>query len=64
MEHRELQDLIPAHALDALDADDALLLDGHLETCEGCLRELDTQKSRVLLELEAAHIGRAQRATR
>jgi anti-sigma-K factor RskA len=41
VEHRELQDLIPAHALDALDADDAHLLDGHLETCEECRRELD-----------------------
>ncbi len=40
MEHRELQDLIPAHALDALEADDARLLEDHLETCEHCRREL------------------------
>ncbi len=49
MEHRELQDLIPAHALDALDADDALLLDGHLETCEECRRELDELRETTAL---------------
>jgi anti-sigma-K factor RskA len=41
VEHRELQDLIPAHALAALDADDALLLEEHLDTCEECRRQLD-----------------------
>jgi anti-sigma-K factor RskA len=49
VEHRELQDLIPAHALDALDADDALLLDGHLETCEECRRELDELRETTAL---------------
>lgn len=41
MEHRELQDLITAHALHALDVDDALLLEEHIDTCESCRRELD-----------------------
>jgi anti-sigma-K factor RskA len=49
VEHRELQDLIPAHALDALDADDALLLDGHLDTCEECRRELDELRETTAL---------------
>jgi anti-sigma-K factor RskA len=49
VEHRELQNLIPAHALDALDADDALLLDGHLETCEECRRELDELRETTAL---------------
>jgi anti-sigma-K factor RskA len=41
VEHRELQDLIPAHALHALDPDDASLLEEHLATCEACRAELD-----------------------
>ncbi len=49
MEHRELQDLIPAHALDALEADDALLLEEHVETCEACRRELDELRETTAL---------------
>jgi anti-sigma-K factor RskA len=49
MEHRELQDLIPAHALDALDPDDAHLLEGHIETCEECRRELDDMRETTAL---------------
>jgi anti-sigma-K factor RskA len=49
MEHRELQDLIPAHALDALDADDAVQLEAHLETCDACRRELDDLRETTAL---------------
>ncbi|MEO9175652.1 MAG: anti-sigma factor [Gaiellales bacterium] len=49
MEHRELQDLIPAHALDALEADDALQLETHIETCEACRRELDDMRETTAL---------------
>ena len=49
MEHRELQDLIPAHALDALESDDALLLEQHVETCDACRRELDEMRETTAL---------------
>ena len=49
MEHRELQDLIPAHALDALDADDALLLEEHVVTCETCRLDLDELRETTAL---------------
>jgi anti-sigma-K factor RskA len=57
MEHRELQDLIPAHALDALEADDARLLEEHLETCEECRRELDEMlETTALLAFATDHV--------
>jgi anti-sigma-K factor RskA len=49
MEHRELQDLIPAHALHALETDDALLLEQHIETCDACRRELDEMRETTAL---------------
>jgi anti-sigma-K factor RskA len=49
VEHRELQDLIPAHALNALDADDAVLLDGHIDSCDECRRELDDLRETTAL---------------
>ncbi len=49
MEHRELQDLIPAHALDALDAHDALLLEEHVVTCETCRHDLDDMRETTAL---------------
>jgi anti-sigma-K factor RskA len=49
VEHRELQDLIPAHALHALDADDALLLEEHVETCESCRHDLDDLRETTAL---------------
>jgi anti-sigma-K factor RskA len=49
VEHRELQDLIPAHALDALDADDALLLEEHVVTCETCRIDLDELRETTAL---------------
>jgi anti-sigma-K factor RskA len=49
VEHRELQDLIPAHALDALDPDDALVLEGHIETCPECRSELDAMRETTAL---------------
>jgi anti-sigma-K factor RskA len=49
VEHRELQDLIPAHALDALEADDALLLEEHVVTCESCRRDLDDLRETTAL---------------
>ena len=49
MEHRELQDLIPAHALHALDADDALLLEEHVVTCETCRLDLDALRETTAL---------------
>jgi anti-sigma-K factor RskA len=54
VEHRELQDLIPAHALDALDADDALLLEEHLAACETCRTELDELRETTALLAFAA----------
>jgi anti-sigma-K factor RskA len=49
MEHRELQDLIPAHALDALESSDALLLEEHVDTCEECRRALDEMRETTAL---------------
>jgi anti-sigma-K factor RskA len=49
VEHRELQDLIPAHALDALESEDALLLEQHVETCDACRRELDEMRETTAL---------------
>jgi anti-sigma-K factor RskA len=49
VEHRELQDLIPAHALHALESDDALLLEEHVVTCETCRRELDDMRETTAL---------------
>jgi anti-sigma-K factor RskA len=49
MEHRELQDLIPAHALDALEPDDAVLLEAHIDTCDDCRRELDELRETTAL---------------
>jgi anti-sigma-K factor RskA len=49
VEHRELQDLIPAHALDALEADDAVQLEAHIESCPECRRELDELRETTAL---------------
>jgi anti-sigma-K factor RskA len=49
VEHRELQDLIPAHALDALESHDAVLLEEHVVTCETCRRELDDLRETTAL---------------
>jgi anti-sigma-K factor RskA len=40
MSHREHQELLPAYALDALEASDAQLLKVHLRTCSACQTEL------------------------
>jgi anti-sigma-K factor RskA len=40
MEHKEYQDLLASHALDALDASEARALKDHLETCAQCRAEL------------------------
>jgi anti-sigma-K factor RskA len=49
VEHRELQDLIPAHALDALETDDVRLLEEHVATCDTCRRELDELRETTAL---------------
>jgi anti-sigma-K factor RskA len=49
VEHRELQDLIPAHALDALESHDAMLLEEHVATCDTCRRELDDMRETTAL---------------
>jgi anti-sigma-K factor RskA len=41
MEHRELRQLIAAHALDALDERDAKLVEEHVVECTECAGELD-----------------------
>jgi anti-sigma-K factor RskA len=41
MEHAELRDLIDAHALDALDADERALVDEHVAGCAECAARLD-----------------------
>jgi anti-sigma-K factor RskA len=41
MEHRELRQLISAHALDALDADEAARVDAHVVECAECARDLE-----------------------
>jgi anti-sigma-K factor RskA len=42
MEHRELRQLISAHALDALDEREARLVEEHVVECAECASELDT----------------------
>jgi len=41
-EHEEILELIPAYALNSLDADDALIVSQHLPGCETCRAELAT----------------------
>ncbi len=40
MTHKELQDLLPSYALNALDADEASVLEAHLAGCALCKQEL------------------------
>ena len=47
MEHRELQELIPAHALDALDRHEEAVFDEHIEGCPECARALDETREVV-----------------
>jgi anti-sigma-K factor RskA len=49
VEHRELQDLISAHALHALDDEDARLLEEHLASCDACRAELDALRETTAL---------------
>lgn len=39
--HIEIEDLLGAYALDALDPGERLLVTGHLATCQGCRTEVD-----------------------
>lgn len=40
-EHKEILELIPAYALNSLDAEDAVMVNRHLPGCEICRAELD-----------------------
>ena len=57
MTHDELKDLLPAYALDALDAAEFAEVDAHVRTCADCTREL-TELRRVVtgVGLEAAPV--------
>ena len=57
MTHDELKDLLPAYALDALDAAEFAEVDAHVRTCAECAREL-TELRRVVtgVGLEAAPV--------
>jgi hypothetical protein len=43
--HDAIQELLAVHALDALDADEALVVDGHVESCPTCRTELDEHRA-------------------
>jgi anti-sigma-K factor RskA len=40
-QHHEIEELLGAYALDALESDEALMVEGHLDTCPRCRSELD-----------------------
>lgn len=40
-QHHEIEDLLGAYAIDALDPDERLLVTGHLATCHTCQAEVD-----------------------
>ena len=54
MEHREYQELLAAHALDALDAREARAVGEHLERCADCRAELDQMRDSAALMAHAA----------
>jgi anti-sigma-K factor RskA len=54
MNHQEYQDLLPMHALGALDASDACAVDEHLATCENCRAELIELRDAAALLAHAA----------
>jgi anti-sigma factor RsiW len=54
MEHRDYQELLASHALDALDAPDAGALRAHLETCAECRAELTEMREAAAL---LAHVA-------
>jgi len=45
MVHDDYKEMIPARAISALDAEDARVLNGHLENCPECRRELEDWES-------------------
>src|SRR6185295_2706879 len=45
MTHNDYKEMIPAHALSALDAAEGRVLTVHLESCDECRRELDDWQS-------------------
>lgn len=45
MTHRQLQELVAAHALDALEADEVALVERHLTECPECRREFDDHRA-------------------
>lgn len=54
MEHKEYQDLLASHALDALDASEARAVEDHLETCAQCRAELIEMRETAGLLAHAA----------
>jgi anti-sigma-K factor RskA len=54
MEHQEYQELLATHALDALDASEARLLDEHLGTCADCRAEMIELRDAAALLAHAA----------
>ena len=57
MEHQAILDLIPAYALDCLDAEEAQIVTGHLASCADCQAELDAFEAVVdVLPLAAPEI--------
>src|ERR1044072_6185151 len=54
MEHSEYQELLAAHALDALDASEARAVRVHLESCADCRREFDELRDASALLAHAA----------
>ncbi|NNN02581.1 MAG: anti-sigma factor [Acidimicrobiaceae bacterium] len=56
MNHSEIQDLLGAFALDAVDEDEALEIETHLITCEVCRREVHDHRD-VVTRLAGAGIA-------
>ena len=47
MDHQEIQELLGAYALDAVDAEEAAIIEAHLETCPRCRDELRNHREVV-----------------
>ena len=54
MEHQEYQELLAAHALDALKASEARALTEHLDSCAQCRAELDEMRDTAALLAHAS----------
>jgi anti-sigma-K factor RskA len=52
LSHEQIHELLGAHAVDAVDADEQAAIDEHLETCDACRLEVDRHRATLTLLVE------------